>query len=318
MGRAPVTATWPNFIIAGAPKAGTTALYEFLRQHPQVYVSPIKEPTYFARADLATWRWRNEIATLLEADRARLAEYLRGPMTEWHHHRMVTEEEQYLALFRDVRDERAIGEGSVSYFWLPSAPPAIAKAIPRVRLVFMLRDPAERFFSQYLAWAHSKPGHTVRDLFEMAQDPDNQLSTTLKPGLYGTCLARFLEVLPKEQMRFYLYEDFRTEPGRVLRDLFGFLGVNAKQPIETSQTHNPPALPRLPRLHALRQRFLRGRSFMGLVPSPFRPLARRLYHRDRADIRLNQADRGMLIGYYRNEVKQTEALIGRDLSAWLR
>jgi len=313
---APMTPTWPNFFVAGAPKSGTTALYEFLRQHPDIYLSPIKEPTYIGRADIAAWPWWKDVQKILEANRASLNEYLKGPMDVMHQYRMVLEEEQYLTLFRGVRNQQAIGEGSVSYFWLPSAPAAIAARVPHARMVFVLRNPAERFFSQYLAWSHGNPGRTVRDLFDTAQDPNHQFSMALKPGLYGTNLARFFEAFPREQMHFCLYEDFRANPSHALVGVFRFLGVNPDQPIQTSRVYNAPTLPRMPWLHAWRLRLLGQKGLSRFVPSSLLPFVRRVYHRSRGNIRMAAADRAMLVDYYRNEIRQAEGLIGQDLSAW--
>src|SRR3954467_3210280 len=136
----------PNFILAGAPKSGTTALYHYLRQHPQIYMSPIKEPTFFGASDFLT---QDDIRANVEAERPKLQAYLEQHRLHVTHY-LITEWKDYLELFREVHGQTAIGEASVSYLSLPSSAAAIHSALPNVRLIFMLRDPTERLFSLYL------------------------------------------------------------------------------------------------------------------------------------------------------------------------
>jgi hypothetical protein len=104
---------WPNFFIVGAPRAGTTALYEYLKQVPGVYMSPVKEPRYFGN--------NQEGRTKAE----------------------------YLQLFSGVRDEIAIGEASVGYLRNPDTPGRIRDTVPDARIIISLRDPVERIYSSY-------------------------------------------------------------------------------------------------------------------------------------------------------------------------
>jgi hypothetical protein len=312
------TAIWPNFFIAGAPKAGTTALYEFLRQHPQVYLSPIKEPTFFARADLVSWRWREETFRAIARDRETLAEYLAGPMRETCYWRLVLDEADYLRLFAGARHRPAVGEASVSYFWQPHAADSIAARVPDARLIFVLRDPAERTYSQYLASLHGRPGPSFRAQFLSATDPAARLAPWLDCGRYATNLGRYLAVFPRQQIRVFLYEEYRTDPRAVVREIFRFLGVDPDHPVETARQHNAPAVPRSVLLHRWRTRLLGRRRLMPLVPPALRPLARWIYLRNRSRMRMAPADRRMVVDYYRDEIERTADLLGRDLSAWLR
>ena len=111
---------WPNFIIVGAPKAGTTALYHYLNQHPKVYLSKIKEPGYF---------------------RSFIPENI-IPLP-------ITSKEKYLELFSDVKKEVAVGEASTVYLNDPGTVKIIHDAIPDCKIIIMLRDPIERTYSSY-------------------------------------------------------------------------------------------------------------------------------------------------------------------------
>lgn len=130
---------YPNFFVVGAPKAGTTSLYNYLGQHPAIYMSPIKEPAFFA-TDLFEVKRQMGRPT---ADPADLRTYLDGPMSE-PRAGVISEWEQYLKLFKNVRQETAIGEASGNYLASSSAPSAIRDRIPHARIIMLLRDPVHR------------------------------------------------------------------------------------------------------------------------------------------------------------------------------
>src|SRR5260370_31910017 len=138
-----------KFFIVGARKAGTTLLYWYLDQHPQVYMSPIKEPNFFA-AEIRQENFDSELRCGIARDSRGLREFLAGPMREKRPNGIVVDWEDYLHLFANAGNESALGEASVCYLWSPTAPERIAGTIPEAKIIAMLRDPAERAFSQYL------------------------------------------------------------------------------------------------------------------------------------------------------------------------
>jgi hypothetical protein len=103
-----------NFFIVGAPKAGSTSLYCYLDQHPQIYMSPIKEPCFFA-TEIKPDKFSDAFREPEEKDLRALQDYVDGPMSDRRFGGLVLEREQSLKLFRNVRAERAIGEASVCY-----------------------------------------------------------------------------------------------------------------------------------------------------------------------------------------------------------
>src|ERR1022692_3981582 len=110
----------PNFFIVGAPKAGTTSLCSYLGQHPQIYMSPIKEPSYFA-SELRPENFHPRFQPRMKREVENVRQYLSGPMTEQRFGGPVVEWESYLRLFQNARQGQAIGEGSASYLWSASA-----------------------------------------------------------------------------------------------------------------------------------------------------------------------------------------------------
>ncbi|HET9947423.1 MAG TPA: sulfotransferase [Longimicrobiales bacterium] len=307
----------PDFIVAGALKAGTTSLYRYLAQHPQVFMSPIKEPTYFGAGDLMRWSWFRERQ---ERDREALAAYLAGPMRA-PAPLYVTEWEDYVALFRDAGDALAVGEASGGYLILPGAADAIRARLPEARLVFVLRDPADALFSWYLLGLEQDPSPgaqpTFREWLEKIHDPGERGIGPLETGRYATHLGRFFRAFPREQIRVYLYEELRADAGRVLRDVFDFVGVDPGFCPDTSVRHQATAVARWPWLRAVRRRLLGDRPAPRWVPGPVRRGLGRLYRRDRRTLAMDPADRRIAVACYREEILATGELLDRNLSAWL-
>jgi hypothetical protein len=197
----------PNFILAGPPKAGTTSLHQYLRQHPQVYMNPIKEPTFFGMADL---RSRPDFLATVQRERPALQAYLDGPQVRpaqfW-----VTEWDDYVKMFRNAEDQIAIGEASVSYFWQPSAAPAIRAKLPGARLIFLLRDPADRLVAWYMMSLKRDPRLTFRAWFKEAMNGGDHRGPAVEGGRFATHLQRFFDHFPREQLRVYLYDSLRAD-----------------------------------------------------------------------------------------------------------
>lgn len=311
----------PNFILAGTNTSGTTALYHHLRQHPQIYLSPVKEPTSFAAADMLA---RPSFRSSIERNRVSLQAYLAGTMDQVRHY-WVPEWEDYVQLFRNATDQTAIGEGSVNYFWLPGAAAAIRAKLPDVRLIVLLRNPTERLFSWYLKNLATHPGLTFRDWFLEAREPggdgatENGRFTLPFDGCWYTPhLQRFFDLFPRRQIRIYLHDDYRANGPAVLQDVCEFVGVNPDQPIDTTRQVNETRVPRFPWIEKLRRRFLRHVPLTLWLPDRVGRTLRAWYRRRRGAYHMTPDDRQLAIDFYREEIRRTADLIDRDLSAWLR
>ena len=303
--------TLPNFLIIGAMKSGTTSLYHYLKQHPQVYMSSIKEPNFFALE-----------GSDLDFNGAEGRERIQ----RWVRQESVTNIEEYLALFRRAANETAIGEASPLYLYSPEAPYRIRHYVPEAKLIAILRNPVERAYSAFL--------YMTRD----GREPLGEFSQALQAeesrirdhwewiwhyrhlGFYYTQLRRYFDVFDKNQIKVYLYEDLRADLPSVVRDIFRFLEVDESFVPDTSLRLNVSGTPKnglLPRLifrrnpvkaalrplfpQVLRQRISESLRSQYLVEAP--PLAPEV--------------RRELLEAYRDDVLKLETLIGRDLSGWL-
>jgi hypothetical protein len=286
--------TVPNFFIVGAPKAGTTALSAYLDQHPQVFMSKLKEPCYFAPEQSPP----------------------NHPHSSW---------EGYLTLFRAVRDERAIGEATACYLWSQSAAQNIAAQLPHARIVISLRNPVDRAYSQYL---ERLTLGTTRKSFREEIDaslrcsreghgPSGYLWPFLEVGCYHEQVQRYLKLFPRAQIHILYYEDLERAPEQVLAELFAFLEVDRGFLPDLSQRHNEPQVPRLLGATYLLKKSGVWRYFRGLAPRPLSPRLRALVFRPRVSLRMETADRTFLSHYYRDDIRALALLLDRDLSSWL-
>src|SRR5689334_12796832 len=124
----------PNFFLAGVPKSGSTSLHRYLQQHPDVYMSPIKEPHYFAD-EVRLENFGDDFRRRAEPMQQVLRDYLAGPMTTGCSAGPVSEWPDYVRLFRHASVEKAVGEASVCYLWSQTAARNIAARIPDAKML---------------------------------------------------------------------------------------------------------------------------------------------------------------------------------------
>ena len=292
----------PNFLVIGAPRSGTTALYEGLAQHPEIYMSPRKEPWFAGfTGDPGPWRGPRDAQ----------------PVRTWV---------EYEELFAGARDERAVGEASTLYLAMPKSPTLIRESLPDARLVAILRDPVERAYSNFLE--HVQEGReTEFDFLRAVELEGERRQKGWAPswsytglGYYGEQLDRYLAVFPREQLLVLLQEDLRADRAQLYRRIFAFLGVDPSfTPTLPPRTNENSGLPKSRLLHYLLTR-----------PNPLRQAMRRMLSDERRSAvhswllhytlrrpRLQPGARRELIGRFREDILHTQQLLGRDLSAWL-
>ena len=276
--------TWPTFLIVGSAKAGTTSVYHYLEQHPQVYMSPVKEPQYFS----LTGQGRPKGAAMIG---------------------VTPTQEKYLELFKGVSDQKAVGEASTAYLLSPTAAKRIAEAIPDVKIIIILRNPADRAFSGYLMQLRNA---TDNGRVEEAFDSDKKY---VRHSFYYENISRYIEYFPREQIGFFLFEELRKNPDQVMRRVYRFLGVDDNFQAEIQQ-HNQAWVPKYRLLNSVRERLLRSEKLRkALQDTAIKRWFRRLTRVEPP--RMTDEIYQRLIAYYREDIEKTQRLTGLDLSSWL-
>jgi len=312
----------PNFFIIGAGKTGTTSLHGYLNQHPEIYMSPVKEPCYFA-PEIRTGNFSPGFRGHVQRQTRKLKNILNDGEPVQPLGWIAQDWDNYLRLFRNVRAEKAIGEASAAYLWSAAAAANIHAQIPEARIVMILRDPAERAFSQYLHQVSvGLTRASFREHIERAlRDPHQHLSIYypfLEAGLYAAQVKRFLDLFPRDQVRIYWYEEAWSNPSDLLRDLFQFLEVDPEFQADTTRKSLERRRPRFARAHYYLKKFNIWRPLRAMVPESLRPGLRSAAFRSGSAIKIDPADRQFLIDYYRADVEHLSSMLNRDLSNWLK
>jgi hypothetical protein len=296
----------PDFFLVGAPKSGTTALYEYLRQHPEIYLPARKEMRFFG-SDL-------EIR-----DRRRLSL------------------EEYLAEFAEAGDARRVGSAYVWYLFSRAAAREIHGFAPDAQIVAMLRNPVDMLHA--LHGEHLSNGNEEIADFTAALDAeeDRRAGRRIPPhahlpqGLlysevprYSEQLGRYFAEFGRSRVHVIVFDDFAADTPRVYRETLRFLGV--------AEAFVPAEFAVVNRSHRTRSEWFR--HFLARPPEPARrlirwtmpaPLRRALYERaKRANAAIAprapmpEATRERLRREFADEVERLSALLERDLGGWLR
>lgn len=309
----------PNFFIVGAPKAGTDDLYYQLDQHPQIYMSPLKEPCFFS-SEVRPERFCKELQPGARANAESLRTYLESGATSKRFGGMVSCMKDYQRLFEGVTSEVAVGEASVCYLWSQSAAASIASLIPDARIIIVLMDPAQRAFRQYLkSLADENVGHAFRthveNAFRSSEDQISVYHPFLAFGNYAVQVRRYMDHFPPEQIHLSLYEDIEGDAEAWLRSIFDFLGVDSSFRPEDVYVPSAPRFTSFSIMGGHRAKL--PVSLSKIIPGAFKVRLKKVMKQAEGPS-LSIDDRAILVRYYRENILKLEEVIGRDLSAWLR
>lgn len=292
----------PTFIIPGAPKAGTSALWAYLNDHPEICMAVNKEPRFFSQV-------RGEIDREVPGDgNLRAGNFGRG--FKW-----------YSGLFEKKENARAWGEASTHYFSAPDSPDLIREHVPDARLVFMLRDPVQRLYSHY--WQEYKLGWELPDFEEMYRTNHPRFRFYCHVSAYRKHLGDYLARFSKEQVMVLLDTDLRRDPLGVYRRVCAFVGVGTDFVPETlGKTFNQQTAPKSRAFQRWRTRMqtswianvmpdrLRGR--LGKVLEAMS----RLNNAPIAYPALDPSIRADLVSRFDEDIRFVEELLGVSLDAW--
>jgi Sulfotransferase family len=230
----------PDFFIVGHPKCGTTALYEILKSHPQIFLPDLKEPQFFA----TELRYRAQP----EGAPPGLPETL----------------DDYLTLFAGARREQLVGEASTAYLWSHVAASSIADLQPAARIIAILREPVSFLHSLHLQFvqSHLEMERNLRKAIALEgvrrQGQHDRRSPLRSPQVllymehvrYVQQLRRYHELFSSENVLVLIYDDFRRDNEGAVRTVLRFLGIDDSAPIGVTEA-NPTVRVRSQRINNL-------------------------------------------------------------------
>jgi hypothetical protein len=302
----------PDTFIIGAPKSGTTSLYAWLSGHPEVFMTPVKEPCYYSR-DLADDKSGNFL-------------------------KYGVDRQRYLALFDDAGSAKRAGEASTRYLFSKDAAELIAADEPQARVIALLRNPVDFIASLH---AHKLAGGT-EDLASLEdalaaeadrhagrripRDSNPHLATYRDRARFGEQLPRWIETFGRDRVHVIVFEEMIADPAGHFRAVLEFLGVDASYAPAAFATHNPAHGSRGGVLRAVLRsapvQFVAWRVLPAVVgDARTRSLARRMSH---SKLRRTAAPRAQVSPQLRArleaelapDVARLSELLGRDMSSF--
>ncbi len=297
---------WPDFLVIGAAKAGTTALFKAIARHPLVFQPSQKEPRFFSYAN-------NPPA-------------FRGPHGQSHSRRVLSSQTNYSDLFLGCPQGSLTFEASTEYLSCERAPAAAAYHIPKARLIVMLRHPVERAFSQFLHF--KSEGCEPAQSFEKAWNASaERVAAGWRPSYdlrsrcrYAAHLTRWLEHFPSENLLILFYEDWLHRPQDVLSLVWHHLGLDPLDHPVVTKENVSSRQPRWPWLH---QRMVDWDNPIRVLAQRTLPLAVRdaitrtaSALNTRKGPTLDPELRARLALDYQDDLTILEKITGRSLTKW--
>ncbi|UCD43245.1 MAG: sulfotransferase [Chloroflexota bacterium] len=308
---------FPDFIIAGAMKCGTTSLHNILSTHPKIFI-PDREIHFFDIDDLSQH-----------------PDFFMYSNGAWYYPNLENDFEKYLnwygAFFSSKDGTYVIGEDSTTYLASQKAPERIRRLIPNVKIIIMLRDPATRTYSHY--WHLLRTG---RATYSFEDSLTLMAGNLIQRSLYKKQIQNYLNYFDRENIYFIIFEDFIQNIQRVVDEVCKFLNVSTNSiDIRQTKTHyNPTRLPRYPNLQIFRNRIMKISThptyFSHLVDIPDdgefnnKRLLRVLDklhqkinpHNEENPPSMNPATRNFLNEYFFRENYGLDNLINRDTNSY--
>ncbi len=294
----------PDFLVIGAARAGTTALYEALKDHPEICLSSAKETNYFAYKDM-------DLA-------------VKGPGADFIN-KATTDLTAYQALFAHAKQGQTLGEICPLYLFEPTAPVNIHAAVPDAKLIVTLRNPIDQAFSHFL-YAHHHAIEPEPDFLKALDLEETRLAQGWQPLFgysrfprYGEQLARYLALFPRDNLLVLDYADFRKDNQAFLAEICRFVGVDETYRPDVGGSVNAGGTPKNRWLQELIMR-----PNMLTAPARVLPMSWRRAVRDRLARKnvggretMPEAARPILRERLRDDVEALSTLLDRDYSHWL-
>lgn len=294
----------PNFFIVGAARSGTTSIYNYLKQHPEIFLSKIKEPRF------------------LSSKYNRLPH--NGPCDKKVDDNTVKSKKEYFDLFKNINSEKIIGEGSTENLYYYKTADRIKTLAENPKILILLRNPVERAYSSYwLLVSQKREKESFENALKLEEDRIKQNYEFIwhykSVGLYYNQVKYYLETFKDNNVKIILFDDFKKNPKRILNDILKFLGLNSDYKINFKSKYNASG--------SVKNKFIynvikKNNIFKKFIKSLLsrrmsRKLGRSVMNKNYQKPEMNTETAAYLKKYFKKDVEKLEKLIDRKLNFWL-
>ncbi|MBX2828738.1 MAG: sulfotransferase [Flavobacteriaceae bacterium] len=285
-----------DFFVVGAARSGTTSLYNYLDQHPGIFLSKVKELNHFSKVE--------------SNDRT---DYDRPKKGESYHTKIIKSFEIYKGLFSQTQPGQIKGDVSPSYLWGSHTAKRIHDHNPKAKIIITLRNPMERAFSHFVmnyGVGYDREADFGKALKAKQDRVWGGGNLYLEWSTYFEAVKSYFELFPKEQIKLLVFEDWIKEKDQTLQEVFQFLGIDPNFTVDHTIQHNKKvAYKNIGFLNFLRGRFLKG-FIKSVLPGRLREKVKeRFFTDENMNIEFDPKLRDELVVYFSDDVAQLEALV---------
>jgi hypothetical protein len=276
----------PNFFIVGAPKSGTTSLFHYLQEHPEVFLPELKEPHFFSCPEVKATYYKTEI---------------------------VDSKEKYLNLYQSEKSFKSIGDLSSSYLFNKKAAKRINTFNPDAKIIIVLRNPVERAISHYLMDVNL--GYINVSLKTILKNKDEYkkfYQEYIELGFYDKQIEIYKEYFPESQIHIILTSSLHTETEDTLKSIYSFINVSTTFKPDFNTKYNQYRKPRFGFL----KKILKSNILKTTIPSGMKATLKPLLFNQNAEKPKLEKEKSLLKEIYKNSILKTEELISKDLAPW--
>ena len=292
-----------DFFVVGAARSGTTSLYRYLKQHPQIFLPEIKELNFFS-----------EVKSVIPAD------YEPPETGVSYHMKVIRSADVYESAFEGAAHDMLKGDVSPSYLSNTETAARIYAHNPDARIVISLRNPVQRAFSHYLM--NLAVGYDQNESFEAALEADKSDvwsggNRYLDWSCYADAVASYYDVFPKEQIHVMIFEEWIREMDTTLTSLFEFLKVDSSFEPDLGEKHNEKvAYKHIKTLNFLRKPGIKG-VIEHVIPKAAREkLKRGIFKADEMQVTLDSELENRLMDHFSSDIEKLETITGISLDKY--
>ena len=284
----------PNFFIVGGSKCGTTNISYYLDSHPEVFVSKLNEPYYFCKWDLSN---------------------------NFKRESMIRDEVKYLELFKDVKTEKVIGEATPSYLHSPNSAYKIKERFPDSKIIISIRNPIERAYSGYFSNEFMRKDNlSFKEMIDshkkLIDENEFYIYNILEPGFFSKHIKRFQDNFTSDKIKVIVFEDYIKNTEKSIESILEFLELDT----DFEFTEQPKRGYRIPKNKisklTLENKTIRKLSTFFIPTVTRQQIGERFMLKETEKPVMNLEERNYLKEIYKDDVKELEILLDRDLP-WL-